>query len=89
MGEEYQQILHDRAEQGREGCEQEQVCINHRFPMIISNSPSTGFWTIVFDQDAPDDMLVDLDTKRLRENYEFETHTIIFSNKTAWVIVFR
>ena len=30
------------AEQGREGCEQEQGCLNYRIQVIISNSPSTG-----------------------------------------------
>ena len=34
------------AEQGREGCEQEQDCPTIRFQVIISNSPSTGFLTL-------------------------------------------
>jgi hypothetical protein len=30
------------AEQGREGCFQEQVCLSYRFQVIISNSLSTS-----------------------------------------------
>ena len=31
------------AKQGREGCGQEQDCLTHRFQLIISNSPGTGY----------------------------------------------